>query len=171
MIWRTWIWLEINLQGFNVNVNNREASSMHAAPAAVRGMPLHYCCSPPIDLKCAARPTMESQAVGGSARQRSFWLCYAWEAILEIFLLCSSITLRGYLQSFVFIFNQKNILGICWSAVISIIWVSVRRDAGGSLCVFRDSNRNLLPLDYAPRNNNIHGLEPRGQVVILTYYE
>lgn len=91
---------------------------------------------------------MESLGVGGSARQRSFWLCYDREAILEILLLCSSITLRGYLQTFILslFFTRKITLGICWSAVINNLWVSVRRDSGGSLRIFRDSNMRIFSL-------------------------
>lgn len=36
--------------------------------------------------KLGACPTMGSLGVGGSARQRSFWLCYVREAILKAIL-------------------------------------------------------------------------------------
>lgn len=80
--------------------------------AVLASCSLHQCYSPPIDLKCAARPTIDpgggriSPAVGGSTRLRSFWLCYGREAILESCLLCSSGTVGTCVQTFVVNFSR-----------------------------------------------------------------
>lgn len=119
---------------------------------------LHQCCPPPMDLKCAARPTIDpgggriSPAVGGSTRLRSFWLCYAREAILESCLLCSSGTVgTTCVQTFVVNFCRSE---------RDVDDPRVRSHGPLRFCAsgrWRKLAQIFFPsLDYP--NNNIHGL-------------
>lgn len=68
--------------GFTDHTNNSERCV--APELRSDGTPLHRLPSPPpIGLNWAPVRQWQSLRVGGSARQRSFWLCYVREAILK----------------------------------------------------------------------------------------
>lgn len=127
---------------------------------------LHQCRSPPIDLKCAPWPSIDpgggriSPAVGGSARPRSFWLCYGREAILEICLLCSIGRVGTCVQTFDVYFSRSE---------YNVEDLPVRGDGPVRFSAPGGGWRRFFPpsLDYS--NNNIHGLWARGQVLMLNY--
>lgn len=89
-------------------------------------------------------------AVGGSARQRSFWLCYGREAILEICLLCYSEAVRTCVQTFAVYFS---------CSVYNVDDLPLRSDGPlRVLCVrpLAEVGADRSSLDYS--NNNIHGI-------------
>lgn len=96
----------------------RNSEFVAAAVGAAAG--LSSFCFPPIDSKWALCPTIEGLEVGGSARERSFWLCYAWEAILETGLLCCSRSSHLLLANFpVFLSGNTGLGSACPRSVLS----------------------------------------------------
>lgn len=86
---------------FTVNINNAIVSNARRSRCPPRE---RRCTDSPLlssnRFKLCACPTMESLRVGGSARQRSFWLCYVREAILKFILVVLFQTTERLLANF-----------------------------------------------------------------------